>query len=85
MPDDKKSGVQEQTPGTVPNAGHQYRDYGGNPLAHVLSETGSVRLPAFGGVFQPGIVNLDITSKKTDYIEDDIRCIADPSRSLPTT
>lgn len=38
------------------NAGFQQRrpyDYGGNPLAHV--NTGeSVRLPAFGGEFQPG-------------------------------
>ena len=34
---------------------HRYRDYGGNPLAHVLSETGSLRLPAFGGAFQPGL------------------------------
>lgn len=29
-------------------------DYGGNPLAHV-NTGGSVRLPAFGGEFQPGL------------------------------
>lgn len=34
---------------------HRYSDYGGNPLAHVLSDTESVRLPAFGGGLQPGI------------------------------
>jgi uncharacterized protein len=34
---------------------HQYRDYGGNPLAHVLSDTGSIRLSAFGGALQPGL------------------------------
>ncbi|TKA79414.1 hypothetical protein B0A55_03506 [Friedmanniomyces simplex] len=40
----------------VPRA-HEYRDYGGNPLAHVMSETGSMsaRLPAFGGGLQPGL------------------------------
>ncbi|KAK5710607.1 Accumulation of DYads [Elasticomyces elasticus] len=31
------------------------RDFGGNPLAHVYSNTGSVRLPAFGGNLRPGI------------------------------
>lgn len=30
-------------------------DYGGNPLAHALSNTGSVRLPAFAGDLQPGL------------------------------
>ena len=34
---------------------HQYRDYGGNPLAHVLSDNGSLRLAAFGGALQPGL------------------------------
>ena len=29
-------------------------DYGGNPLAHI-NTGGSVRLPAFGGEFQPGL------------------------------
>lgn len=30
-------------------------DYGGNPLAHIATTEGSVRLPAFGGEFQPGL------------------------------
>lgn len=35
---------------------HTNRDYGGNPLAHVMtSDYGLVRLPAFGGAFQPGL------------------------------
>ncbi|OJD36891.1 gpr fun34 family protein [Diplodia corticola] len=29
-------------------------DYGGNPLAHVVTNDPSMRLPAFGGEFQPG-------------------------------
>ncbi|KAK5123629.1 hypothetical protein LTR85_002667 [Meristemomyces frigidus] len=33
----------------------RHYDYGGNPLAHVLSNTGSVRLPAFAGDLQPGL------------------------------
>lgn len=37
-------------------------DYGGNPLAHI--NTGeSVRLPAFGGEFQPGLYK-NITDRK---------------------
>ncbi|EMC99689.1 hypothetical protein BAUCODRAFT_63927 [Baudoinia panamericana UAMH 10762] len=35
--------------------GHRYPDYGGNPLAHILSNTDSVRLPAFGGAAQVGL------------------------------
>lgn len=34
---------------------HRYRDYGGNPLAHILSETSSARLPAFGAALEPGL------------------------------
>jgi len=37
---------------------HTYADYGGNPLAHILSHTGSVesaRFPAFGGAAQVGL------------------------------
>ena len=36
---------------------HQYPNYGGNPLAHILSydDSASVRLPAFGGAAQPGL------------------------------
>jgi len=34
---------------------HRNPDYGGNPLAHVLSDTGSARLPAFGGAAQVGL------------------------------
>jgi len=34
---------------------HRYHDYGGNPLAHILSNTDSIRLPAFGGGLQPGL------------------------------
>ncbi|KAH7049280.1 GPR1/FUN34/yaaH family-domain-containing protein [Macrophomina phaseolina] len=30
-------------------------DYGGNPLAHVATNDPSLRLPAFGGEFQPGL------------------------------
>jgi len=31
-------------------------DYGGNPLAHTHTNTGdSIRLPAFGGAYQPGL------------------------------
>lgn len=30
-------------------------DYGGNPLAHINTNDGSARLPAFGGEFQPGL------------------------------
>lgn len=38
-----------------PEHQHKYRDYGGNPLAHITSDTGSARLAAFGGAFQPGL------------------------------
>ncbi|KAI7227112.1 hypothetical protein KC330_g8542 [Hortaea werneckii] len=38
---------------------HRYPDYGGNPLAHILSNNSdgaqSLRLPAFGGGLQPGL------------------------------
>lgn len=39
-----------------PNAQRRY-DYGGNPLAHIHTNTGADegRLPAFGGEFQPGL------------------------------
>ncbi|KAF2110366.1 GPR1/FUN34/yaaH family-domain-containing protein [Lophiotrema nucula] len=42
------------------NAGHAARerkpyDYGGNPLAHFLTNNPEARLPAFGGDFQPGL------------------------------
>ncbi|KAB2571738.1 putative gpr fun34 family protein [Lasiodiplodia theobromae] len=30
-------------------------DYGGNPLAHIATNDPSMRLPAFGGEFQPGL------------------------------
>ncbi|KAK7516534.1 GPR1/FUN34/yaaH family-domain-containing protein [Phyllosticta citriasiana] len=30
-------------------------DYGGNPLAHVVTNDPELRLPAFGGEFQPGL------------------------------
>lgn len=30
-------------------------DYGGNPLAHVATNDPELRLPAFGGEFQPGL------------------------------
>jgi len=30
-------------------------DYGGNPLAHVATNDSTVRMPAFGGEFQPGL------------------------------
>ncbi|KAL0262563.1 Meiotically up-regulated protein 86 protein [Diplodia seriata] len=30
-------------------------DYGGNPLAHVVTNDPTMRLPAFGGEFQPGL------------------------------
>ncbi|KAF2141011.1 uncharacterized protein K452DRAFT_309462 [Aplosporella prunicola CBS 121167] len=30
-------------------------DYGGNPLAHVVTNDPAMRLPAFGGEFQPGL------------------------------
>lgn len=40
--------------GAAPATQRKPYDYGGNPLAHV--NTGdSVRLPAFGGDFQPGL------------------------------
>lgn len=40
--------------GAIPARQRKPYDYGGNPLAHV--NTGeSVRLPAFGGEFQPGL------------------------------
>ena len=39
-----------------PQQTHKYRDYGGNPLAHILSDDqGSARLPAFGGALEPGL------------------------------
>ena len=35
---------------------HTNPDYGGNPLAHILTaDYGDYRLPAFGGAFQPGL------------------------------
>ena len=33
----------------------QHGNYGGNPLAHMLTETDSARYAAFGGAFQPGL------------------------------
>ncbi|KAK3678592.1 Accumulation of DYads [Recurvomyces mirabilis] len=39
----------------LPPGQHRYPDYGGNPLAHILSNVESERLPAFGGAFQPGL------------------------------
>ncbi|KAF2845325.1 GPR/FUN34 family protein-like protein [Plenodomus tracheiphilus IPT5] len=30
-------------------------DYGGNPLAHIVTNNPDMRLPAFGGEFQPGL------------------------------
>jgi uncharacterized protein len=30
-------------------------DYGGNPLAHIATNDPALRLPAFGGEFQPGL------------------------------
>ncbi|KAF2476658.1 uncharacterized protein BDR25DRAFT_375677 [Lindgomyces ingoldianus] len=32
-----------------------YGDYGGNPLAHIRTNDPELRLPAFGGDFQPGL------------------------------
>jgi len=39
-------------------AGHPAKrryDYGGNPLAHIATNDTDLRLPAFGGDFQPGL------------------------------
>ncbi|ORX98431.1 glyoxylate pathway regulator [Clohesyomyces aquaticus] len=45
---------------TVDHAGHVAKerkpyDYGGNPLAHVRTNDPELRMPAFGGDFQPGL------------------------------
>lgn len=40
--------------GTPPKQRSPY-DYGGNPLAHVVTNDPTMRLPAFGGEFQPGL------------------------------
>ncbi|KAI9656196.1 MAG: hypothetical protein M1821_004858 [Bathelium mastoideum] len=38
-------------------------DYGGNPLAHANTNDGTIRLPAFGGEFQPGLYRQDVSRK----------------------
>lgn len=40
--------------GSLPKQRSPY-DYGGNPLAHVATNDPTLRLPAFGGEFQPGL------------------------------
>ncbi|KAF4307700.1 putative gpr fun34 family protein [Botryosphaeria dothidea] len=40
--------------GNLPKQRSPY-DYGGNPLAHVATNDPTLRLPAFGGEFQPGL------------------------------
>ncbi|KAF2089179.1 hypothetical protein K490DRAFT_38675 [Saccharata proteae CBS 121410] len=39
---------------SVPKQRQPY-DYGGNPLAHIATNDSTMRLPAFGGEFQPGL------------------------------
>lgn len=34
---------------------HRRYDYGGNPLAHIATNDSEMRMPAFGGDFQPGL------------------------------
>jgi succinate-acetate transporter protein len=33
-------------------------DYGGNPLAHIATNNSDLRMPAFGGEFQPGLYRM---------------------------
>ncbi|KAK8170484.1 GPR1/FUN34/yaaH family-domain-containing protein [Phyllosticta citribraziliensis] len=40
---------------TTPPKQRSPYDYGGNPLAHVVTNDPEMRLPAFGGEFQPGL------------------------------
>jgi len=50
--------VNGHTTGVVDHAAAKKRapyDYGGNPLAHIATNNSDLRLPAFGGEFQPGL------------------------------
>jgi len=53
----KATGTEKDPNGTGdhPATARRPYDYGGNPLAHLATNDPSLRLPAFGGEFQPGL------------------------------
>jgi uncharacterized protein len=53
----EKEGVHHTTGSSPLNGTHatHRHEYGGNPMAHIHTNEGGARLPAFGGEFQPGL------------------------------